>query len=53
MRQSHSATALFTAVHSGTPIAIYMALCAVIGIVAAALLTDYTGRDISAEYGRV
>jgi MFS family permease len=47
------ATALFATFHSSTPIAIYMALCAVIGIAATALLTDYTGRDISAEYERV
>jgi MFS family permease len=47
------ATALFATFHSSTPIAIYMALCAVIGIISTALLTDYTGRDISAEYERV
>ena len=31
----------------------YIALCAVIGIVATALLADYTGKDISAEYEHV
>jgi MFS family permease len=44
------ATALFAAYHSGTAIAIYILVCAVISIVATALLKDYTGRDISAEY---
>jgi MFS family permease len=44
------ATALFAAFHSSLPIAVYIALCAVIGIAATALLTDYTGKDISAEY---
>ncbi|MBV8736208.1 MAG: MHS family MFS transporter [Alphaproteobacteria bacterium] len=44
------ATALFAAFHSSLPIAIYIALCAVIGLVSTALLTDYTGKDISAEY---
>jgi hypothetical protein len=44
------ATALFAAFHSSLPIAIYIALCAVIGIIATALLADYTGKDISAEY---
>src|SRR5262249_28287909 len=36
----------------GTPyaIAIYIAACAVISIIATALMTDYTGKDISAEY---
>ena len=47
------ATALFAAYHSSLPIAIYIALCGVIGIVATALLTDYTSKDISAEYERV
>jgi MFS family permease len=44
------ATALFAAYKSGTPIAIYILICAIISIVATALLKDYTGRDISAEY---
>ncbi|HEY1799027.1 MAG TPA: MFS transporter [Stellaceae bacterium] len=47
------ATWLFATYHSSLPIAIYIALCAVIGIVATALLTDYTGKDISAEYAGV
>ena len=44
------ATALFAAYHSGYAIAIYIAACAVISLVAAALMPDYTGQDISAEY---
>ncbi len=38
--------------HYGTawPIAFYILLCAIIGIIATALLTDYTGKEISAEY---
>jgi MFS family permease len=44
------ATALFAAYHSSLPIALYMVGCAVIGIVSTALLTDYTSKDISAEY---
>src|SRR5215472_2986959 len=44
------ATWLFATFHSSLPIAIYIALCAVVGIGATAMLTDYTGKDISAEY---
>jgi MFS family permease len=44
------ATWLFAKYGSGTPIAIYIAITAVISIVATAFLKDYTGRDISAEY---
>ncbi len=44
------ATALFAAFGYTLPIAIYIAVCAVIGLVATSLLTDYTGKDISAEY---
>ncbi len=47
------ATALFAAFHSSLPIALYMVLCAIIGIVSTALLTDYTNKDISAEYEAV
>ena len=39
--------------HSSLPIALYILLCAIIGIVATALLTDYTNKDISAEYEAV
>ena len=47
------ATALLAAYHSSLPIALYILACAVIGIIATALLTDYTNKDISAEYERV
>ena len=43
------ATALFAAYGSGYAIAIYIAGCAVISLVSAALMPDYTGKDISAE----
>jgi len=44
------ATALFAAYHTGYAISIYMAACAVISLVSAALMPDYTGKDITAEY---
>jgi metabolite-proton symporter len=44
------ATALFAKYKSGTPIAIYILICAIISIVAVAFLKDYTGKDVSAEY---
>jgi MFS family permease len=46
------ATALFASYKSGTPIAIYILICAIVSITATAFLKDYTGRDISAEYDR-
>jgi MFS family permease len=44
------ATALFAAYHTGYAIAVYIALCAVITLIATAMMPDYTGKDISAEY---
>jgi hypothetical protein len=44
------ATALFAAYHSGYAIAIYIAACAVISLVAVMFMPDYTGKNISAEY---
>ena len=44
------ATALFAAYHTGYAIAIYLAACAVVSLISAALMPDYTGKDISAEY---
>jgi metabolite-proton symporter len=44
------ATALFASFGTGYAIAIYIAACAVVSLVSAALMPDYTGRDISAEY---
>jgi MFS family permease len=46
------ATALFAAYHSGYAIAIYIAACAVVSLIATALMPDYTGKDISAEYDK-
>jgi MFS family permease len=46
------ATALFASYKSGTPIAIYILVCAIVSITATAFLKDYTGRDVSAEYDR-
>jgi metabolite-proton symporter len=44
------ATALFAHYHSSTVIAVYIAACAVISVIATALMPDYTGKDISKEY---
>jgi metabolite-proton symporter len=44
------ATKLFAVYHSGYAIAVYIAICAVISLIAAGLMPDYTGKDISAEY---
>lgn len=44
------ATALFAAYQTGYAIAVYIAACAVVSIIATALMPDYTGRDISMEY---
>jgi len=46
-------TWLFAKFHTSLPIAIYIAICAVIGIISTSLLTDYTNKDISAEYAGV
>ena len=43
------ATWLYGTFHSATAIAVYIAICAVITLVATALMTDYTGKDINAE----
>ena len=44
------ATALFASYHSGYAVSIYIAACAVVSLVSAAFMPDYTGQDISAEY---
>ena len=44
------ATALFAAYHTGYAIAVYLAICAVISVISTALMPDYTGKDVSAEY---
>lgn len=41
------ATALFAAYHTGTAIAIYIAICAVISFISTLLMPDFTGKDIS------
>jgi metabolite-proton symporter len=46
------ATALFAAYHTGYAIALYILACAVISLIATALMPDYTGTDISAEYDK-
>ncbi|MBM7484040.1 MFS family permease [Bradyrhizobium sp. USDA 3686] len=42
------ATWLYGTFHSATAIAIYTAICAVVTLVATAMMTDYTGKDINA-----
>jgi MFS family permease len=44
------ATALFATYHTGYAIAIYIAACSVISVLAVAFMPDFTGKDISAEY---
>ncbi len=44
------ATWLFATYHTGYAISVYIAVCAVISLVAASMMPDYTGRDISMEY---
>jgi len=41
---------LFGAFNTGYAISIYIAACAVVSLISAAMMPDYTGRDISAEY---
>jgi len=44
------ATALFARYHTGYAISVYVLVCAVLSVFAAALLRDYTNKDISREY---
>ena len=44
------AAALFAKYHSGYAIAVYIAVCAVLSLVSAAMLGDYTNKDISQEH---
>jgi metabolite-proton symporter len=44
------ATALFATYHTGYAISFYIAALAVISFIAAAMMPDYTGKDISMEY---
>jgi hypothetical protein len=41
---------LFAHYHSGYAISVYILACAVVSLVSAAFMPDYTGQDISAEY---
>jgi MFS family permease len=47
------ATWLYASYHRSLPIAVYILLCAILGLISTALLTDYTNKDISAEYAGV
>lgn len=44
------ATWLVARYHSSLPVAIYILLVSIVGLIATALLGDYTNKDISAEY---
>ena len=44
------AAALFATYRSWVAISVYITICAVISVVAAAFMRDYTGQDISEEY---
>jgi hypothetical protein len=44
------ATWLFGTYHTSFAIAAYIAACAVLSLIATALMTDYTGKDIGGEY---
>jgi len=44
------ATWLYDRYGSSTAIAIYIAVCAVITVIAVAMMTDYTGKDIEGDY---
>jgi hypothetical protein len=41
---------LYGTTKSAMSIAVYIAICAVISVIATAMMTDYTGKDISGEY---
>jgi hypothetical protein len=43
------ATALFAAYGTGYAIAVYIAVCAVVSIIATTMMPDHTNKDISAE----
>jgi MFS family permease len=44
------ATWLFATYHTGYAIAVYILGCAIVTVLAVSQMTDYTGRDIGAEY---
>ncbi len=41
---------LFASYHTWVAISVYVTICSVISVVSAAMLKDYTGKDISVEY---
>jgi hypothetical protein len=47
------ATWLFAQYKTGYAIAVYIAACAIVSLIATALMPDYTGQDISSEYDDV
>ena len=46
------ATALLAATGSGYTIALYILFCAIVSIIATAMMPDYTNKDISEEHDR-
>jgi metabolite-proton symporter len=44
------ATYLYGTFHSAYAVAVYIAACAVVSLIATAMMTDYTGRDIESEH---
>jgi hypothetical protein len=44
---------LFSIYKSGTPIAIYIFVCALIGFIATLFLREYSHKDLSREYAHV
>ena len=44
------ATWLYGTYHSSHAIAVYIAICAALSLIATAFMTDYTGKDIEREY---
>ena len=49
-RRPQIATARYAIYHTGYAISLYIAACAVVSLVAAWFMPDYTGCDISMEY---
>ncbi|HEV3210728.1 MAG TPA: MFS transporter [Chthoniobacterales bacterium] len=47
------AALLFSVYKSGTPVAIYICICALIGFVATVFMTEYSRSEISEEYAHV
>src|SRR5262245_57598842 len=45
------ATWLFARYHSGYAVAAYILACAVVTLIATAMMRDYTGKDLDAEHG--